>query len=1281
MDFPRSRSENGSPLQSRPPSSSGARHSGESEGESAADVPREQPTQTVVGSNDPLFEAIADEYAAELRGGRTPELQSWLERVPPEQRESLREFLAAVRQDWEVQAAEVAAAADAGIASGFSLRPPLDRQLIEAGLITPAELKEALRAVSREGRVKPADLREELVRRELVTRWQWKELAAGRTRFQVDGGRYVLLEQIGQGGMGAVYKARHVRMKRIAALKVIRPEALRETQLKARFRREVDVCSRLQHEHIVQTVDVGEDDQGLYLVMEYVEGSDLAGLVKREGVLSPGEAAAIGLQAAAGLAYAHASGVVHRDIKPQNLLLSTAGSVKILDMGLARLTDTSEGDDHTSLTHEGTVMGTVDYMAPEQARDTHRADQRSDLYSLGATLYYLLVGRPPFAGGTLLEKLTRLANDSPPSVGQFRVDCPAPLIAVIDRLLAKRPEERFQSAEELVRALQPLAAKSLAGGPAVTAAVQALARTGAETVPAAEVSSFTFVDSRGTLDRLQRSRPRRRWWPGAAAAVLAAAGIIGLALWRAPSRSREEAAAPVGQSTAESLAAIPPVRITRELPGPYGGTSSVVWSPDGEYIATAGDDGDVWLHDAVHEVQPARVYRGHAASILALHWSSNGTWIASADIEQELHIWKTSNLERQHQIHLGGSTDPNAPNRYWDTLSSFRDMGCDFSPDGSRFVYTKGNSLHCLQTSDWSPVWETVGLSGRVKFSPSGKFLGVVNLSDWSGPAILDAGTGRLLGTAPGIPAAEGNEPALEITSKVFGFTPEDDLVVAVPGRVFRWKRNPSGAYGPAPEATFGLPLEGYDRNWNLPRFPLALSPQADRMMVFSGSRAVECNLMTGNQREWPHTFPAAGTGVDYHFRKRQLAMGGWLADFETGKGRRFPYHGQNISASGRWFPSPELHSEFLVVPAQNSRSLWNLRTGRRLGPRLDLSWINPLRILPNGDLRSVEANVIVTRAWRNDRWEDSGGEAVSLQGADDRGYLGFSPDGTLLVGPSRVWDCATGVSRPWPELGERTKNQLAGIPFGPQPTVQAAILALATGTSSGRPHQPFDEFPTLAADFPSERIGFSANGTWLAGVKTDNHFGRHLAAVVHLPTGRRSVPVHATSQEFRWDPHCVDVSVSGRYLLMTREIWDLQADPPALVWRAPPDRNRRLNPIHGTTYRWGALWPDERHVVVAQDASFQLWDFLENRLLATLYRTGDTVDDWIFVNEQTRHFSAAPNSEVFVRLTHPKAGPDDPPLSPTEYRRKYGWKPNPAKVPLNLPPPAADSPRESAAN
>ncbi len=273
-------------------------------------------------------------------------------------------------------------------------------------------------------------------------------------------GNYDVLARLGAGGMGTVYKARHRRMKRVVAIKVLANEVAGNAQFAQRFQREVETIARLAHPNIVMAFDADESERGPFLVMEFVNGRDLATEVERGGPLSAADAVECILQAARGLEYAHAQGIVHRDIKPANLLRDEAGAVKVADLGLARLTAAggAESGANTSLTRAGGIVGTVDYMAPEQALDSTAVDQRVDVYSLGCTLYFLLTGRPPYTAGSIMALLLKHRDAPIPSLAADRPDVPPALDAVFQRMAAKDPADRLPTMSDLVRALEELKA-------------------------------------------------------------------------------------------------------------------------------------------------------------------------------------------------------------------------------------------------------------------------------------------------------------------------------------------------------------------------------------------------------------------------------------------------------------------------------------------------------------------------------------------------------------------------------------------------------------------------------------------------------------------------------------------------------------------------------------------------------------------------------------------------------------------------------------------------------
>lgn len=298
-----------------------------------------------------------------------------------------------------------------------------------------------------------------LVAQGKLTKFQALNLYQGRAKGLLFG-EYVVLDKLGAGGMGQVYKAQHRRMKRIVALKVLPPHAVGSPKAVQRFYQEVEVAAKVTHPNIVTAYDAGEARGLHFLVMEYVEGKDLSSLLSEQGPLGVEQALNVILQAARGLAYAHGLGIVHRDIKPANLLINRDGVVKVLDMGLARidnpLADPNSGQDE--LTATGEVMGTVDYMSPEQAQDTRATDHRTDIYALGCTLYRLLTGKVPFPGETTIKKILAHRDQPIPSVRAVRPEVPEMVDRLLAKMLAKKVDDRMPTMAAVVAAIEKLSA-------------------------------------------------------------------------------------------------------------------------------------------------------------------------------------------------------------------------------------------------------------------------------------------------------------------------------------------------------------------------------------------------------------------------------------------------------------------------------------------------------------------------------------------------------------------------------------------------------------------------------------------------------------------------------------------------------------------------------------------------------------------------------------------------------------------------------------------------------
>ena len=270
---------------------------------------------------------------------------------------------------------------------------------------------------------------------------------------------YLVLGPIGRGGMGLVLKARHVRLDRMVALKVLPADRFADADAVARFEREMKAVGRLDHAHIVQARDAGEADGVHFLVMELLEGLDLDSVLGARGPLAVADACEAIRQAAMGLQHAHEAGLVHRDLKPSNLFLTRAGAVKVLDLGLALIKEETIAG---RLTPDDRTMGTLDFTAPEQWTDAHRVDIRADLYSLGCTLFALLTGEPPFKAShpTLASKMQAHLHEPPPSLRARRPDAPPALADLVARLLAKAPSDRPAVPGELAEALAPFCSGS-----------------------------------------------------------------------------------------------------------------------------------------------------------------------------------------------------------------------------------------------------------------------------------------------------------------------------------------------------------------------------------------------------------------------------------------------------------------------------------------------------------------------------------------------------------------------------------------------------------------------------------------------------------------------------------------------------------------------------------------------------------------------------------------------------------------------------------------------------
>jgi serine/threonine protein kinase len=328
--------------------------------------------------------------------------------------------------------------------------------LEKSKLLSAEQVAEARRAAEPSDDAKK--VAKSLAKQGVITKWQAGKLLAGATIFWM--GKYKLIDLLGRGGMGSVFLAEHVTMNRRVALKVVSRQLSKDRASLDRLLGEARAIAALDHPNIVQAYSVDNEGDLYYIVMEYVAGIDLQHMVERDGPLDYRRAADYVRQAADGLAHAHARKMVHCDIKPSNLLVNNQGVVKILDMGLSRLV----GHEDAEQRPDERVLGSVDYLSPEQALGSPDFDHRADIYSLGCTLYFLLVGHPPFPEGTLPERILKHQTAEPRGIRQQRPDTPAELVKICDKMMAKSPADRYQSAADISAALhewKPSSSQSL----------------------------------------------------------------------------------------------------------------------------------------------------------------------------------------------------------------------------------------------------------------------------------------------------------------------------------------------------------------------------------------------------------------------------------------------------------------------------------------------------------------------------------------------------------------------------------------------------------------------------------------------------------------------------------------------------------------------------------------------------------------------------------------------------------------------------------------------------
>lgn len=329
-------------------------------------------------------------------------------------------------------------------------------ELVKHGVIHKDEIDSALEKYPESAGIDDRDaLGDFLEQIGLITAYQAGELRNQRIADLVMD-NYLILDRLGEGGMGTVFRARHKRMRRIVAIKVLNPEIQENADHLQRFQREIETLARLNHQGVIQAYDADFGPSGFFLVLEFVEGSDLDGIVRKHGPLPVGEAIDAMIQSAKALQYVHDQGMVHRDIKPQNLMRNRQGNIKVADLGLVRLNEAESAEDQNKqgLTQQFTIAGTLEFMAPEQAENTSGVDNRADIYSLGCSLYYILAGKNVYTGKSVMDKLMAHMTHPIPSIREIRPDVPEKLDAVFKKMVAKTVDQRYQTMNEVIADLE-----------------------------------------------------------------------------------------------------------------------------------------------------------------------------------------------------------------------------------------------------------------------------------------------------------------------------------------------------------------------------------------------------------------------------------------------------------------------------------------------------------------------------------------------------------------------------------------------------------------------------------------------------------------------------------------------------------------------------------------------------------------------------------------------------------------------------------------------------------
>lgn len=947
-------------------------------------------------------------------------------------------------------------------------------------------------------------------------------------------GEYELLAWLGGGGMGDVYKARHVRLERIVAIKVLAGAWLGDKDAVARFHREMRAMGQLAHPNIVTAHDAGEYEGRHFLVMEYIEGEDLAKLVKRSGPLPVRQACEYLLQAARGLASAHGKGIIHRDIKPSNLIVDGTGTIRILDLGLARFDATSAAM-ADGLTMVGQVMGTPAFMAPEQTQDTSLADARSDLYSLGCTLYYLLTGQALYSTGTAMYRLYAHRELPIPSLREACPEAPLELERILTRLVAKRPEERYADAGELVRALEGCSHH----GPRDEMVEQGH-RVMPPALPHAEREAYT--------------RRQRLLVAGALAGCTLLAGIIVIVRNQ---QGKEVGRIQVPDGGSVSVVGEPPpdsgkpVEAAPSAMAPFDALRREQ-IPGDELKAAGGGDAAKAPQELVAILGDSRLHHHAGANCVA--FSPVGGLIASGSIDHSVRVWDAAKGRLALPALLVGTG-----------------YAIAFSPDGAKLAVASGVSMiHVRDASDGRPLFNLEGHTdwvSSVAFRPDGKQMASASMDRTV--RLWDAETGQLIKTFP--------PQAAPLHSVAYSADGQWLITGAADGNCER----PNAARGVKVVSTATqeqvLELEDAEKaGWCV-----AADPKGKHFAGGADDGTVRIwDARTGRMVHLLECHKSGVKALAFSPDGGRLATAshdGTAAVWDVATGRRLATTGTHnwLRVTGVAF-SPD-GATLATTESYGPVRLWNADTGRPLHP----DWSTPGTMTaalasPDGRLLATSSEDGSVRFW------DFGGPAPVVRGGPAvHGTLvrtlTFSPSGQRLAsgtddGHLTMWDPVDGQ-----KLSQRRGHTGAIDRVTFSPDGRRLATASVDGASKLWDAASGDElrsFPSRKDNPPD--VAFLAGGKLLAGITASNHI-----QVWDIATGNVVRTLESPQTIFR-----ITASPDGSHLAAGTE------DGEIVVWDTATGGKTATLSGHTRSVESVAFSPDGRQIASASlDGTIRLCD------------------------------------------------------------------------------------------